>query len=297
MFQGTLVALVTPFTEGKVDTAAIERLVDWHVEQGTDGLVPVGTTGESPTVDVDEHKQVIETVVRAADGRVPVVAGTGGNATAEAIELTQFARDAGADGSLQVCPYYNKPTQEGLHAHFAAIAAACDLPMVLYNIPGRTGVSMTPETVARLADLDQVVGIKEATGSMDQASEILARCDLAVLSGDDSLTLPLMAIGAKGVISVVANLVPQDMKRLTDAMLAGDVTTAREVHGRLFPLCRAMFIETNPIPIKTAMQWAGLLESDERRLPLTDLAPASADALRQAMRAYGLPDGTGQAGT
>ncbi|MFO8013562.1 MAG: 4-hydroxy-tetrahydrodipicolinate synthase [Phycisphaerae bacterium] len=297
MFQGTLVALVTPFADGKVDYAAIERLVDWHVEQGTDGLVPVGTTGESPTVDVDEHEKIIETVVRCADGRVPVVAGTGGNATAEAIDLTRFARDVGADGSLQVCPYYNKPTQDGLYAHFSAIAEACDLPMVLYNIPGRTGVSMTPETVARLADLDQVVAIKEATGSMDQASEILARCDLAVLSGDDSLTLPLMALGGVGVISVVANLVPQDMKRLTDAMLAGDVATAREAHRRLFPLCRAMFVETNPIPIKTAMTWAGLLESDERRLPLTDLAPASADALRQAMAAYGLPDGTAQAGT
>jgi len=288
MFQGTLVALVTPFTDGRVDYAAIERLVDWHVEQGTDGLAPVGTTGESPTVDVDEHRRIIETVVQRANGRVPVIAGTGGNATTEAIDLTRFARDAGADGSLQVCPYYNKPTQEGLRAHFTAIAEACDLPMVLYNIPGRTGVSMTPETVARLAELDQVVAIKEATGSMDQTSEILARCDLTVLSGDDSLTLPLMAIGARGVISVVANLVSRDMKRLTDAMLAGDAETARQAHRRLFPLCRAMFLETNPIPIKTAMKWAGLLASDERRLPLTDLAPASADALRQAMRDYGL---------
>ena len=288
MFKGTLVALVTPFKDGRVDYDAIQRLVDWHLEQGTDGLVPVGTTGESPTVDVDEHKKVIETVVQRAGGRVPVIAGTGGNATAEAIELTQFARDAGADASLQVCPYYNKPTQEGLWEHFAAIARACDLPMVLYNIPGRTAVSMTPETVARLAELDQVVGIKEATGSMDQASEILARCDLTVLSGDDSLTLPLMAIGARGVISVVANLVPQDVKRLTDAMLAGDAETARDAHRRLFPLCRAMFVETNPIPIKTAMKWAGLLDSDERRLPLTDLSPASADALRQVMTDYGL---------
>ncbi len=288
MFKGTLVALVTPFTDGKVDYAAIRRLVDWHLEQGTDGLVPVGTTGESPTVDVEEHTKIIETVVRQADGRVPVIAGTGGNATAEAIELTQFARDAGADASLQVCPYYNKPTQDGLHAHFEAIARACDLPMVLYNIPGRTGISMTPETAARLAELEQVVAIKEATGSMDQTSEILARCEVTVLSGDDSLTLPLMAIGAKGVISVVANLVPQDMKRLTDAMLAGDVETARQAHRRLFPLCRAMFVETNPIPIKTAMAWAGLLESGEKRLPMTDLSPAAAEALRETMIDYGL---------
>jgi len=288
MFKGTLVALVTPFTDGQVDYTAIERLVDWHVEKGTDGLVPVGTTGESPTVDVEEHKRIIETVVERAAGRVPVIAGTGGNATAEAIELTRFAKEAGADGSLQVCPYYNKPTQEGLYRHFEAIARACDLPMVLYNIPGRTGISMTPETVARLSELDQVVAIKESTGSMDQTSEILARCGITVLSGDDSLTLPLMAIGARGAISVIANLVPQDMKRLTDAMLAGDVDTARQAHRRLFPLCRAMFVETNPIPIKTAMAWVGLLESDEKRLPLTDLSPSSAETLRQVMTDYGL---------
>jgi len=288
MFTGMLVALVTPFKNGRVDYAAIERLVDWHVEQGTDGLVPVGTTGESPTVDVEEHERIIRTVVERAAGRIPVIAGTGANATAEAIHLTRYAKEAGADGSLQVCPYYNKPTQEGLYRHFAAIAEAVDLPMVLYNIPGRTGVSLSPATIARLARLPQVVGVKEATGSMDQASEILSLCDLVVLSGDDSLTLPLMAVGARGVISVVGNLVPKDMKRLTDAMLAGDVATAQEAHRRLFPLCRAMFIETNPIPVKTAMKMAGLLESDEKRLPMTDLAPEHVDALREALEAYGL---------
>jgi len=288
MFQGTLVALVTPFTGGQVDYAAIERLVDWHVDQGTDALVPVGTTGESPTVDVAEHEKIIETIVKQADGRIPVVAGTGGNATAEAVELTTFAKAVGADASLQVCPYYNKPTQEGLYQHFATIAETCDLPLILYNIPSRTGISITPETVARLAELEQVVAIKEATGSMDQASRILSLCDLTVLSGDDSLTLPLMAIGGKGVVSVVANLVPGDVKTLTDAMLAGDVATARQAHRKLFPLCRAMFVETNPIPIKTAMKWAGLLESDEKRLPLADLSPAAADTLRQALTDYGL---------
>ena len=288
MFSGSLVALVTPFTNGEVDFAAIQRLVDWHVEQGTDGLVPVGTTGESPTVTVAEHEKIIETVVRRAGGRIPVIAGTGGNATSEAIELTTFAKKVGADASLQVCPYYNKPTQEGLYRHFATIAERVDLPMVLYNIPGRTGVSMAPETVARLARLPQVVAIKESTGSMDQASEILTRCDLTVLSGDDSLTLPLMALGAKGVISVVANVVPRDTKRLADAMLAGRLAEAQEVHRRLFALCRAMFVETSPIPVKTAMKWAGLLESDEKRLPLTDLSPAAANALRQAMTDYGL---------
>jgi len=288
MFTGMLVALVTPFKNGQVDYAAIERLVDWHVEQGTDGLVPVGTTGESPTVDIAEHQKIVKTVVERSAGRIPVVAGTGGNATAEAIHLTRYAKDVGADGSLQVCPYYNKPTQEGLYRHFAAIAEAVDLPMVLYNIPGRTGVSLAPATIARLAQLPQVVAVKEATGSMDQASEILAQCDLVVLSGDDSLTLPLMAVGAQGVISVVGNLVPKDMKRLTDAMLAGDVATAQEAHRRLFPLCRAMFIETNPIPVKTAMKMAGLLESDEKRLPMTDLAPEHAEALKEALEAYGL---------
>jgi len=288
MFSGTLVALVTPFRDGQVDYAAIERLVEWHVEQGTDGLVPVGTTGESPTVDVEEHKRIIRTVVERAAGRLPVVAGTGGNATAEAIHLTRFAKEVGADASLQVCPYYNKPTQEGLYRHFAAIAEAVDLPMVLYNIPSRTGVSMTPATIARLADVPQIVAIKEATGSMDQTSEILSRCALTVLSGDDSLTLPLMALGAQGVISVVANLVPKDVKRLTDAMLAGDLETAQEAHRRLFPLCRAMFLETNPIPVKAAMKLAGLLESDEKRLPLTDLGPENVEALKTALGAYGL---------
>ena len=288
MFQGTLVALVTPFRNGQVDYAAIERLVDWHIEQGTDGLVPVGTTGESPTVDFEEHQEILKTVVERAGGRIPVIAGTGGNATSEAIHLTRYAKTIGADASLQVCPYYNKPTQEGLYQHFVAIAEAADLPMVLYNIPGRTGVMMTPETVARLAKLPQVVAIKEASGSMDQASEILARSDLTVLSGDDSLTLPLMAIGARGVISVVANLVPRDVKRLTDAMLEGDLATAQAAHRRLFPLCRAMFIETNPIPIKTAMKMVGLLESDERRLPLTDLSPDHVEALKKTLKEYGL---------
>jgi 4-hydroxy-tetrahydrodipicolinate synthase len=250
--------------------------------------VPVGTTGESPTVDIAEHQKIIKTVVERAAGRIPVLAGTGANATAEAIHLTRYAKDVGADGSLQVCPYYNKPTQEGLYRHFAAIAEAVDLPMVLYNIPGRTGVSMAPATVARLAELPQIVAVKEATGSMDQASEILAQCDLVVLSGDDSLTLPLMAVGAQGVISVVGNFVPKDMKRLTDAMLAGDVAAAQEAHRRLFPLCRAMFIETNPIPVKTAMKMVGLLESDEKRLPMTDLSPEHAEALKQSLQEYGL---------
>jgi len=288
MFSGSLVALVTPFNRGEVDYAAIERLVDWHVQEGSDGLVPVGTTGESPTVSVAEHEKIIEVVVRRAAGRIPVIAGAGANSTAEAVELAQFSKRVGAQATLQVCPYYNKPTQEGLYRHFRTIAEAVDLPMVLYNIPSRTGVTLAPETVARLAGIRQVVGIKEATGSMDQTSEIIARCSLTVLSGDDSLTLPLMALGARGVISVIANVVPKDVKRLTAAMLAGNLAEAREVHRRLFPLCRAMFLETNPIPVKTAMKWMGLVESDEKRLPLVDLSAASADALRRAMKEYGL---------
>jgi len=288
VFSGSLVALVTPLKNGRVDFAAIERLVDWHIEQGTDGLVPVGTTGECPTVAVEEHEKIIATVVKRVAGRIPVIAGAGGNATAEAIELTRFSKDVGATATLQVTPYYNKPTQEGIYRHFAAIAEAVDLPMVLYNIPPRCVVNMTPETIARLAKIPQVVAVKEATGSMDQASEILARCDLTVLSGDDSLTLPLMALGARGVISVVANLVPKDVKRLTSAMLAGDLAAALAAHRKLFPLCRAMFVETNPIPIKTAMKWAGLMESDEKRLPLTDLSAAGAETLRRAMKEYGL---------
>ncbi len=288
MLKGTLVALVTPFRGGEVDFETLGRLVDWHIEQGTDGLVPVGTTGESPTVSVPEHEKVIQTVVERVAGRVPVVAGAGANSTAEAIHLTTVARDVGADATLQVVPYYNKPTQEGLYRHFAAIADAVDLPMVLYNIPPRVVINMTHETIRRLADLPQVVAVKEASGSMDQASAILAETDLAVLSGDDSLTLPLMSLGARGVISVVANLVPRDMKALTDAMLAGDLATARAAHRKLFPLARAMFLETNPIPIKTAMRLAGLIEDDAKRLPMTDLADAHRAALEAALRDYGL---------
>ncbi len=287
MFQGSLVALITPQQNGKVDYAKIRELVDWHVDQGTDGLVPVGTTGESPTVEVKEHEKIIETVVEQADGRLPVVAGTGGNATAEALELTTFARKAGATATLQVCPYYNKPTQEGLYRHFATIAEEVDLPIVLYNVPGRTGVNLAPETVARLAKLENIVAVKEASGSMDQASEILSRCEITILSGDDSLTLPLMGIGAKGVISVVANLVPKDMHEMTAAALRNDFDTARKLHARLFPLCRAMFFETNPIPVKTAAGLMGLC-SPEMRLPMCEMGAETRKRLEAVMKDYGL---------
>src|SRR5437773_2907333 len=221
LFSGLTVALVTPFRGGDVDYDALGRLVDWHVEQGTDCLAPVGTTGESPTLSHDEQERVIATVVERARGRIKVMPGTGSNSTREAIRLTRFAKKAGADGALMVGPYYNKPTQEGYYRHFAAVAEAVDLPIVLYNIPGRTGSSILPETIARLARLPQVVAVKEATGSLDQASQIAALCDLSILSGDDSLTLPLMSIGGKGVVSVVGNIVPRDMKAMVKAFAAG----------------------------------------------------------------------------
>src|SRR5438132_13105789 len=237
-FAGVTVALVTPFRNGEVDFADLNRLVDWHIEQETDCLSPVGTTGESPTLDHEEHERVIAAVVERAAGRVKVMAGTGSNSTKEAIRLTRFAKRAGADGALMVGPYYNKPTQEGYFRHFAAVAEAVDLPIVLYNIPGRTGSNILPETIARLAQLPQIVAIKEATGSMDQASAIAALCNLTLLSGDDSLTLPLLAIGGRGVVSVVGNIVPRELKALLDAYAAGKHAEAIKWHYKLFSLCR-----------------------------------------------------------
>src|SRR5438128_2914684 len=231
-FAGVTVALVTPFRNGEVDFADLNRLVDWHIEQGTDCLSPVGTTGESPTLDHEEHERVIAAVVERAAGRIKVLPGTGSNSTREAIRLTRFAQRAGATGALMVGPYYNKPTQEGYYRHFVAVAEAIDLPIVLYNIPGRTGSSMLPETIARLAELPNIVGIKESTGSLDQASQIAALCNLTILSGDDSLTLPLLSIGGRGVISVVGNLVPRDLKALVQAFEAGRIREAQDWHRR-----------------------------------------------------------------
>jgi 4-hydroxy-tetrahydrodipicolinate synthase len=287
-FAGVTVALVTPFRNGDVDFDALGRLVDWHVEQGTDCLAPVGTTGESPTLDHDEHERVIAAVVERAAGRILVMPGTGSNSTREALRLTRFARQAGADGALMVGPYYNKPTQEGYYRHFAAVAEAVDLPIVLYNIPGRTGSNMLPETIARLAELPTIVGIKEATGSLDQASQIAVLCDLTILSGDDSLTLPLMSIGARGVISVVANIAPGDLLALVAAFDAGDVEQARLRHHRLFPLCRDMLgAATNPIPIKTAMKLLGR-DTGELRLPMCPPDAACEGRIRETLCAYGL---------
>ncbi len=288
-FQGSIVAMVTPFRDGKVDEAKIRELVEFHVTNGTHAIVPCGTTGESPTLNHEEHKKVVEVTIQAVAGRVPVVAGTGSNSTAEAIELTAHAKKAGADGVLMVCPYYNKPTQKGLIAHYKAVAQAVDIPIILYNIPGRTGVNMLPETVATLAELPNIVGIKEASGSLEQMTEVIHLCGdrLTVVSGDDTLTLPLMAVGGKGVISVIANILPKDSAEMTNAALNGDWKRAKELHLRMFPLLKAMFYETNPIPVKTAMQLLGRLNG-ELRLPLAPMSEANRDKLVKALKDYGL---------
>ncbi|MFH1884893.1 MAG: 4-hydroxy-tetrahydrodipicolinate synthase [Planctomycetota bacterium] len=288
MFTGAMVALVTPFQEGEIDFQTLDELIDFQLEGGIDGIVPVGTTGECPTLSHEEHKQVIERVIKAVGGQVPVIAGAGSNSTAEAIELTEFSKKAGADATLQVGPYYNKPTQEGFYQHFKAIAEEVDLPVVLYNIPGRCGAGMTPETVARLAELENIVAIKEASGSLDQASEIAARCDITLISGDDSLTLPLASVGGKGVISVVANIVPADVKAMTDLILEGDLVSARQWHKKLFMLCKSMLtLATNPIPIKAAMAMLNMC-SDELRLPMTPLEENKKVILEQTLKDYGL---------
>lgn len=288
-FQGSIVAMVTPFRDGKVDEAKIRELVEFHVKNGTHAIVPCGTTGESPTLSHEEHKKVVEVTIQAAAGRVPVIAGTGSNSTAEAIELTAHAKKAGADGVLMVCPYYNKPTQKGLVAHYRAIAEAVDIPIILYNIPGRTGINMLPETVATLAELPNIVGIKEASGSLEQMTEVIYLCGerITVVSGDDTLTLPLMSVGGKGVISVIANILPKESAEMANAALNGDWKRAKELHMRMFPLCKAMFYETNPIPVKTAMQLLGRLNG-ELRLPLVPMSEANRDKLGKALRDYGL---------
>jgi 4-hydroxy-tetrahydrodipicolinate synthase len=288
-FAGLSVAIVTPFRNGDVDYDELNKLVDWHVSQGTDCLVPVGTTGESPTLDHEEHERVIAAVCERARGRIKVMPGTGSNSTKEAIRLTRFAKRVGADAALSVGPYYNKPTQEGYYRHFAAVAEAVDLPICLYNIPGRTGSNVLPETIARIAEqCPQLVAVKEATGSLDQASQIAALCDVTILSGDDSLTLPLMSIGGRGVISVVGNIVPKDMKALVKAFDAGNMAEAQRWHRKLFPLCRDMLgVATNPIPVKAALALLGR-GTGELRLPMTALDDAGVAKVRKTLVQYGL---------
>lgn len=287
-FAGLSVALITPFRNGQVDTEALQRQVEFQVQAGTTCVCPVGTTGESPTLSHPEHERVIAAVVEAAAGRIKVMAGTGSNSTDEALHLTKWAEKAGSDAALVVAPYYNKPTQEGMYLHFKALAEAVDIPICVYNIPGRTGKNIEPETIARMAELPNITMVKEATGSMDQASQIIAMTDLTVLSGDDSLTLPLLAIGGRGVISVVGNIVPGDMIRLIDAFQSGDLAQAQQWHKRLFPLCRDMLgLATNPIPIKAAMKLLGR-DTGELRMPMTPLDSSQEAKLRDTLAKYGV---------
>ena len=287
-FAGLSVAMVTPFRDGAVDSARLSEQIDFQAQAGTTCICPVGTTGESPTLSHDEHERVIAESVQAAAGRLLVMPGTGSNSTAEAVRLTKFAAKAGANAALVVGPYYNRPTQEGIYQHFKALAESVDIPICVYNIPARTGRNIEPETIIRLAELPGIAMVKEATGSLDQASQVLAATDLTLLSGDDSMTLPLLAIGGRGVISVVGNLVPSDMKALCEAVEAGDLATARALHLRLFTLCRDLLgLASNPIPIKAALAMVGR-DTGDVRLPLIPLEPPLAAKLRQVITAYGL---------
>jgi 4-hydroxy-tetrahydrodipicolinate synthase len=287
-FAGLSVALVTPMQNGTLDMERFRDQIEFQIEAGTNCLVPVGTTGESPTLSHSEHEKVIAETIQAVNGRCKVMAGTGSNSTAEAISLTKWAANEGADAALLVAPYYNKPTQEGFYQHYKAIAEAVNIPLCVYNIPGRTGKNIEPETIARMAECQNIVMVKEATGSLDQASQILALTNLTVLSGDDTLTLPLMSIGAEGVVSVVGNIVPKDMLTLVDAYLNGDIKTAQKMHHNLFPLCRDLLsLATNPIPLKAAMAWLGR-DTGDMRLPMTPLNKEQAVALVDTLRAYGL---------
>ncbi|HOP39569.1 MAG TPA: 4-hydroxy-tetrahydrodipicolinate synthase [Geobacteraceae bacterium] len=289
MFNGSIVAIVTPFKNGEIDEESLRELVEFQIENGTDGIVPCGTTGEASTLDYDEHDRVIEIVVQQTRKRVPIIAGTGSNSTKEAIEITEHAKRVGADGALLVTPYYNKPSQEGLYRHYKTVAEAVALPQVLYNVPGRTGVNMLPQTVARLAELPNIVGIKEATGSLQQASEVIALCGdkIDVLSGDDFVTFPMMACGGTGVISVTANIMPKAIANMIDAFNDGNLEEARRLHLKLLKISNAMFIETNPVPVKTALGLMGKC-SDDVRLPLAPMSEANTAKLAGIMKEYNL---------
>ena len=285
MFNGALSAIVTPFRDGEVDERALRDHIEWQIQSGIDGIVPCGSTGESATLTHSEHDRVIKIAIEQTRRRVPVVAGTGSNSTAEAIRLTTAAREMGADGALMLSPYYNKPTQEGIFRHYKTIAGAVDLPIIVYNIPGRTASNIAPETFARLCEIRNIVGIKEASGSMDQISDIRRLCGdrLTILSGDDGLTVPIMALGGKGVIATTSNVMPREIHDLAAAGLAGDFARAREIHYRMMPVMRALFIETNPIPLKQALAFMGRC-ANELRMPLCPMSAPAADKLRSAMK-------------
>lgn len=284
MFRGSIVAIVTPFKRGKVDEKALGDLIEWHISQGTNAIVPCGTTGESATLDYKEHYRVIDFTVKTVNKKVPVIAGTGANSTDETIEITRHAKKSGADAVLLVAPYYNKPTQEGIYRHYKTVAEKVDIPIVLYNVPGRSAVNILPTTVARLAEISNIVAIKEASGDMKQVSEIIRLCGdkITVISGDDFTTLPLLALGGKGVISVSANVIPKMVSQMCSLWLKGQYEKAREIHYRLEPLNAAMFIETNPIPVKTALAMMGRIQ-EEFRLPLCEMSQGNKDKLRKVL--------------
>jgi len=290
MFKGSIIAIVTPFKNGKVDEKKLRELIEFYIKNGTSGVVPCGTTGESATLSFEEHDKVIEITIEQVKKRIPVIAGTGSNSTEEAIMLTKHAAKSGADASLQVSPYYNRPTQRGLYEHFKAIANAVEIPIILYNIASRTGVNIEPETIAKLAvDCKNIVGVKEASGSLDQMSRIKQLCPASfdLISGDDSLTLPVLSLGGTGIISVAANIVPQEMADLVSEYQKGNIKKAQELHYRLLPLIKALFLETNPIPLKTAMGLLGMCEPD-LRLPLCPMSPENLERLKKALKDYGL---------
>lgn len=289
MIKGSIVAIVTPFKNGKFDEKAFSELIEWHIAKGTNAIVPCGTTGESATLDYEEHYRVIEVAVKVVNKRIPVIAGTGANSTDETIMITERAKELGADAALLVAPYYNKPTQEGLYRHYKAVAEAVDIPIVLYNVPGRTAVNILPSTVARLAEVRNIVAIKEATGDMKQASELIRLCGdrITVLSGDDFTTLPLLALGGKGVISVTANIAPHEVSEMCRLWEEGKIDEARKLHYRLEPLNSAMFIETNPIPVKTALAMMGKIK-EEFRLPLCEMSEANKEKLKSTLTEFGL---------
>ncbi len=290
MFKGSIVAIVTPFKNGKIDENKLKELIEFQIKNGTSGIVPCGTTGESATLSFEEHERVIKVSIEQVKKRVPVIAGTGSNSTEEAIMLTREAAGAGADASLQVSPYYNRPTQKGLYEHFKAVAQSVKIPIILYNIATRTGVNIEPETIAKLSnDCKNIVGVKEASGNLEQMSRIKALCpeDFELISGDDGLTLPVLSIGGIGIISVVANIVPLDVANLVSAFEKGDIKTAQSLHYKLLPLVKAIFIETNPIPVKTALGLLGICEPD-LRMPLCAMSPENLEKLKKALRDYGL---------
>lgn len=287
MFSGSIVALVTPFKNGEVDYEALRELIEFQIAGGTNGILSCGTTGESATLSHEEHDRVVEFVVQTVGKRVPVIAGSGSNSTREALRLTRHAKDVGADAALVITPYYNKPTQRGLHAHFERLAKEVDIPIIMYNVPGRTGVSIAPETVAALSKMPNIVAIKEASGSLGQVSQILSLCGITILSGDDSLTFPMMALGAKGVVSVVANVLPALVAEMVSCFLKGNTERARALHYELYEMSKTLFIETNPIPVKAALAMMGKI-AEEYRLPLCSMSPENRAKLEKVMRKYDL---------